>query len=149
MLNTRFAMVALIGSVLLLSACKQEHVAHKYEPAKLDSTEVKGIMRVTLEARAAERIGLETAQIRQDQVSLAGATVTRSVMPYGALMYDTKGETWTFTSPKPLVFVRKPVVVEDVKGDQVILAEGPPPGTVVVTVGATELMGAEHKYGSH
>ena len=30
-----------------------------------------------------------------------------------------------------------------------ILAEGPPPGTIVVTVGAAELMGAEHKYGGH
>ena len=30
---------------------------------------------------------------------------------------------------------------------RVILAEGPPAGTVVVTVGAPELMGAEHKYG--
>ena len=34
-----------------------------------------------------------------------------------------------------------------VEGDRVILSEGPPPGTIVVTVGATELMGAEHKYG--
>jgi hypothetical protein len=71
----------------------------------------------------------------------------RKVMPYGALMYDKKGHTWTFTNPSPLVFVRAAVEVEDIEGDQVILAEGPPVGTVVVTVGATELMGAEHKYG--
>jgi hypothetical protein len=29
----------------------------------------------------------------------------------------------------------------------VILSEGPAAGTAVVTIGATELMGAEHKYG--
>jgi|RhiMetdeSRZDD1v2_1073273.scaffolds.fasta_scaffold357045_2 hypothetical protein len=147
MRSTQFAVVALMGAVLVLSSCRQESVAEKYHPAKIDSTDVAGIMRVTLNARAAERIGLQTAQIREDQVTLAGSTVTRKVMPYGALMYDTKGETWTFTNPQPLVFVREKVVVEDIDGDRVILAEGPAPGTVVVTVGAAELMGAEHKYG--
>jgi hypothetical protein len=62
-------------------------------------------------------------------------------------MYDTNGDTWTFTNPKPLVFVRQKVVVEDIDGDRVILSEGPAAGTMVVTVGAAELMGAEHKYG--
>jgi hypothetical protein len=62
-------------------------------------------------------------------------------------MYDPKGGTWTFTNPQPLVFVRHKIVVDRVEGDRVILSEGPPAGTVVVTVGAAELMGAEHKYG--
>jgi hypothetical protein len=140
-------MVALIGAVLLVSGCKQPPLAKKYHPAKVDSTDVKGIMRVTLDARAAERIGLETTPLREEQVTIAGASVTRSVIPYGAVMYDTKGETWTFTNPQPLVFVRQSIVVENVKGDRAILSEGPPVGTIVVTVGATELMGAEHKYG--
>lgn len=145
-----YVVVALIGAVLLVSGCKQDQVAEKHSPAKVDSTEVQGIMRVTLEARAAERIGLKTALIGEEIFSMPGLTVTRmkrKVLPYGALMYDTKGETWTFTNPQPLVFVRHKVVVEDVDGDRVILAEGPPAGTAVVTVGAAELMGAEHKYG--
>ena len=74
-------------------------------------------------------------------------TAARHVMPYGALLYDTKGDTWAFTNPQPLVFIRQKVVVQDITGDKVILAEGLPAGTVVVTVGAAELMGAEHKYG--
>ena len=45
------------------------------------------------------------------------------------------------------MFVRQAVVVEHIDGDRVILAEGPPTGTVVATVGVTQLMGAEHKYG--
>jgi hypothetical protein len=102
-------------------------------------------MRVTLDERAAQRIGLETGSM--EVLNLPGLTVKRMVVPYGALMYDTKGDTWVFTSPKPLVFVRHKVVVEDIDGDRVILAEGPPAGTTVVTVGAAELMGAEHKYG--
>jgi hypothetical protein len=46
-----------------------------------------------------------------------------------------------------LVFVRQHVEVHSIDGNRVVLAEGPPAGTAVVTVGATELMGVEHKYG--
>jgi hypothetical protein len=116
---------------------------------KIEETDEKGIMRVTLEPRAAERLGVQTTPVVETQVTVAGRAATRKVVPYGALMYDTKGEAWAFTSPKPLVFVRQHLVVEGIEGDRVILAEGPPPGTVVVTVGAAELMGAEHKYGGH
>jgi hypothetical protein len=137
----RYVAAVLIGAALFLSSCKTEHVAKSHNPAKVDSTDVKGIMKVTLEPRAAERIGLATAPVAEES--------GRKVVPYGAIMYDTKGETWTYTSPEPLVFVRKKVVVDDIVGDRVFLAEGPDAGTTVVTVGATELMGAEHKYGGH
>jgi hypothetical protein len=140
-------MVALLVIGLPLTGCKKETVAEKYHPAKIEESGVKGIMKVTLDARAAERIGLETAPVREEAVTLAGGTSTRKFIPYGALMYDKKGDTWTFTNPQPLVFVRAPVVVEKIEGDRVILSDGPAAGTVVATVGAAELMGAEHKYG--
>ena len=136
-------MVALIAIGLPLSGCKKDKVAEKYHPAKVEDTDVKGIKKVTLDARAAERIGLETTVVKEEMVG----TAMRKVVPYGALMYDTKGGAWTFTNPQPLVFVRQAVTVEDVEGNRVVLAEGPPTGTVVVSVGAAELMGAEHKYG--
>lgn len=136
---SKFMVVGLIGAALALTSCKNDSVAEKYHPAKLDSTEVKGIMRVTLDAKAAERIGLQTTAITEEG--------GKKTMPYGALMYDTKGNTWTFTSTGPLAFVRQAVTVSDIAGDRVILSDGPAVGTVVVTVGAAELMGAEHKYG--
>jgi hypothetical protein len=139
----RWMMVATIGAVLVLSGCKQDKVAEKYHPATLEESGQEGIMKVTLDARAAERIGLQTAAVREEMVGSA----KRLVVPYGAIMYDAKGVTWTFTNPQPLVYVRHKIVVEDIVGDRVILLEGPPAGTVVVTVGASELMGAEHKYG--
>lgn len=144
---TGIAMVALLGIALPLSGCKKDQVAEKYHPAKVEDTEVKGIKKVTLDARAAERTGIETTTVREETLNLAGGAAVRKVIPYGALMYDKKGGTWTFTNPSPLVFVRAAVAVEDIEGDRVILAEGPPAGTVVVSVGATELMGAENKYG--
>jgi len=136
---TRFAIVAMLGTVVLVSGCKVDKIEDKHHPAKLEETDQKGIMRVVLEARAVERIGLQTTQVVEE----GGQTV----VPYGAIMYDTKGETWTFTNPQPLTYVRHKVVVDNIEGDRVTLSEGPPAGTTVVTVGATELMGAEHKYG--
>lgn len=140
---SRFAVVVLMGAVLALTGCRNDKLAEAYHPAKLDSTDVKGIMKVTLDARAAERIGLETGEVTEQQVGSA----TRRVLPYGALMYDAKGNTWTFTEVGPLAYVRQQVQVADIEGDRVILSEGPAAGTVVVTVGAALLMGAEHKYG--
>lgn len=147
MRRTRIVMVALVAIALPLVGCKQDKVATKYHPAKLEDTDKKDIKKVILDARAAERTGIETTTVREEMVTLAGGTAMRKVIPYGALMYDKKGNAWTFTNPSPLVFVRAPLVVDDIEGNQVILAEGPPAGTVVVTVGAAELMGAEHKYG--
>ena len=144
---TRGAVVAMLGAVLLVSGCKQDKIEEKYHPAKLEESGEKGIMRVILEPKAAERIGLQTAQIVEQNMTIGGKTGTRKVVPYGAIMYDTKGDTWTFTNPEPLVFVRHKVVVEHIEGDQVVLSDGPASGTAIVTVGATELMGAEHKYG--
>ena len=145
--GVRLMMVAMIVVGLPLSGCKKEQVAEVHHPAKVEDTDQKGIKKVTIEPRAAERIGLETTEVREEQVSLATGVATRKVVPYGAIMYDSKGEAWTFTSPQPLVFVRQHVVVEDVVGDKVVLSDGPATGTTVVTVGAAELMGAEHKYG--
>jgi len=139
----RWTMVAAVGAVLVLAGCREDKVAEKYHPAKLEESGQEGIMKVTLDARAAERIGLQTAAVREEMV---GST-QRLVVPYGAIMYDPKGATWTFTNPQPLVYVRHKIVVENIEGDRVILSEGPPAGTVIVTVGAAELMGAEHKYG--
>lgn len=141
------AMVALMALALTLSGCKQDKVAEKTHEWTLEESGQAGIMKVTLTPRAVERIGIETVPVREETVSLAGNQATRKVVPYGAIMYDKKGHTWTFTSPQPNVYVRQAIEVETIYGDQVVLAEGPPAGTAVVTVGAPELMGVEHKYG--
>jgi len=130
----RWATVATIGAILVLSGCKQDNVAEVHHPAKLEESGQDGIMKVRLEERAAERIGLMTAPVREETVGSS----RHLVVPYGAILYDTKGETWTYTNPEPLVYVRQKVVVASIDGDR---------GTSIVTVGATELMGAEHKYG--
>ena len=148
MRNVQFGMVTVLLIALPFWGCKREAAASpKQSPATLEESGQPGIKRVTLTARAAERLGIETAQVREEAISFAGNSVQRNVIPYGAIIYDTKGQTWTFTNPQPLVFVRHSITVERISGDKVILTEGPPAGTAVVTVGSAELMGAEFKYG--
>ena len=77
----------------------------------------------------------------------AVALQDKLVVPYAALLYDANGKTWVFTNPKPLVFVRAPVTINRITGDKVVLSAGPPVGTLVVTVGAEELLGTEYGVG--
>ena len=65
------------------------------------------------------------------------------VIPYAAVVYDADGEAWTFASPAPLTYKRAPIVIDSIKLDSAILTSGPAPGTAVVTVGASELVGME------
>jgi hypothetical protein len=71
----------------------------------------------------------------------------QKVIPYAAVIYDAAGNSWTYTNPEPLVFVRHPIVIEYIDGDLAALKEGPEVGTAVVTVGAPELMGVELNVG--
>ena len=52
-----------------------------------------------------------------------------TVIPYSAVLYDPDGAAWTYTNPKPLVFVRADITVNRIDGERAILAKGPAPGT--------------------
>jgi len=68
----------------------------------------------------------------------------RKVIPYAALIYDAEGGTWVYTKePNALAFVRYAVIIDFIEGDMVVLTEGPPAGTEIVTVGGQELFGTE------
>ena len=73
---------------------------------------------------------------------MAGAT-TQMVVPYAAVLYGVHGETWVYTNPEPLIFVRQPIEIDFIDGDLVVLLEGPEIGTEIVTIGAAELFGAQ------
>jgi multidrug efflux pump subunit AcrA (membrane-fusion protein) len=67
----------------------------------------------------------------------------RTIVPYSAVYYDSKGDAWVYLNPKALVFERAPIKVDRVAGDAALLLEGPEPGSAVVTVGAALLYGTE------
>jgi len=126
----------LILSGVLLSACSavaEEEALN--EPATLEAIEGSDVSRITLTAEAAERVDIQT-----DPALDAGSGV---VIPYAAVFYTASGDTWTYTNPEPLTFVRVPIVVDHIRGDRAFLSDGPPPGMEVVTQGASELYGTE------
>jgi hypothetical protein len=133
-----------IAVAIALGGCTEVETesATGYEPAALEP--VKGrddLKRVRFTAEGARRVGLETGE-----VSRSGK---RLVVPYAALLYDPEGKTYVYTSSKPLEYLRAPVQVERIAGARVLLTDGPPPGTKVVTVGATEVYGTELEVPSH
>jgi hypothetical protein len=129
----------LITAGLSLAACEtpaEEEGGE--EAASVDPIKGTDVNRVTLSKEAAERLGVETAAIRR----IGG----REVVPDAAVIYDPGGGTFTYSSPKPLTFVRHDVTVDHINGTKAVLKKGPPVGTAVVTVGSQELFGLENEY---
>jgi hypothetical protein len=77
------------------------------------------------------------------KLTLTGSGTERKIVPFTALLYGVHGETWVYTNPEPLAFVRAPVTVDYIEDELAFLSEGPPVGTEVVTVGGSLLYGAE------
>ena len=123
---------------LLVAACgaAAEGSATESEPARLEPIEGSDISRVILTEQAFKRLEMQPAAVDVDARN-------RLVIPYAAVYYGPTGETWTYTNPEPLTFVRHPISIVRFDGDLALLSDGPPPGTAVVTVGAAELYGVE------
>jgi len=123
--RSRPIVAALVGAAVSVSACGSSSSGGNggADPATVEPVKGTDVNRVTLTVEAAERLGIETAPVRK-----RGAQ-----------------RTFTYTSPTPRVFVRAPITVARIDGDEVILRRGPPVGTQVVTVGSQELYGSEYE----
>ncbi len=119
----------------------------KNEPAKVEPIEGTALSRVILTEKAAERLDIQTVTVGDAEVvSAEGETTVRTVIPYAAVLYDVNGDTFAYTNPEPLTFIRAPITVDYIEGDVAVLSDGPSSGTAVVTVGAAELFGAEFEF---
>jgi len=124
--------IALLIMASLLAACGPKSTSvEKIEPFQLEVIEGSDFQRVILTEKAAQRLDIQTA------------SVNGNVIPYAAVLYGLNGETWTYTNPEPLVFVRQSIVIDSIEGDRAFLSEGPDTGTAVVIIGVAELYGAE------
>ena len=138
--SIRWLVLIVILLSLLLSACGAEPVATEESgPVSLELIPGTDLNRITLTEEAADRLGLEMVPVH-----INGSK--QLVIPYAALLYDSSGETWVYTNVAPLVFVRQPIVVDFIKGDEAVLSEGLEDGVMVVTLGATELFGSEEEF---
>ena len=127
---------------IVLSGCSKQPEPNKIEPAIIEHIEGTEISKVILTERAAQRLGIKTENVR-----IISMSPPREVVPYAAVLYDEKGNTWVYTCPEPLVYVRHKITVDYIEGSQAVLMDGPSMDTKVVTVGAAELFGAEFEVG--
>jgi hypothetical protein len=140
-LRAACAGLVLIAGVVTLPACGGGSTGYDYEtashhdPAELEPIKGTDVNRVIIDAEGVERAGIQTAPIRQNGQG--------TVMPHSAVIFDAEGHTYTYTSPEPRTYVRQKIVIDDVVGDSVMLSDGPPAGTEVVTVGAALVYGSE------
>lgn len=132
--------LVLVGLQIVACAPAQTTIAVEHEePASVEKIDGSDFNRVTLTERAAERLDIQTAEVREEEVNGA----TRKVIPYSAIIYGLNGETWIYVSSAPLTFVREVISIDRINGDLVVLNDGPPVGTLVAIVGVAELYGAD------
>lgn len=139
-LNPKFLGVLAL-TILLLAACGPSDIpvtGAKEAPSMVEPIEGSEFGRLILTEKAAERIDVQTTPVQIKEMSSEHLAV-----PYSAVLYGLEGETWVYTNPEPLVYIRVPIVVDYIDGDWVALVEGPEEGTQVVTVGVSLLYGAE------
>ena len=136
--------LAITAAVLLLPASQalsaSPTTVAANAPAQIKPIEGSKLRRLTLTQKAAQRLDIQTAQVGEDPSG-------RRTAPYASVFYDLAGDAWVYTNPEPLTYIRHSVVIETIKGKDAYLKEGPPAGTVVVTVGVSELYGAEKGVG--
>ena len=136
----------LLLASLAISACGRaaagggEEEEGEEAHAKVEDIPGSHLKRVVVTATAAKALGIRTGLVRTYHESDGGNSLE---VPYAAVFYDPEGRSYTYTSPAPLTYVRKRVVIDDVHDRKAFLTKGPPVGTTVVTVGADELLGVE------
>ncbi|HSB02836.1 MAG TPA: hypothetical protein VLE49_19460 [Anaerolineales bacterium] len=131
----RLTIIILIFAAFLLQACggggQIPVTGGKAVPSKLEPIDGTDLSRVILTEKAAQRIGVQTVPVKG------------RVVPYSAVIYDTEGNTWIYTNPAPLTFVRVPVVINFIQDDQAYLSQGLESDAPIVTIGVAEIYGAE------
>ena len=139
-------LAGLLAAALQLSACTQQTAeadGATSEPATVEHVAGSDVSRLTLTAQAVERLGIETTPVRRATVE----GQARTVVPYGAVLYDATGKTWVYVTREPRSYLRERITVDDIEDSQAVLTDGPRVGTAVVSVGAAELYGTEFGVG--
>jgi len=65
------------------------------------------------------------------------------VIPWSAVLFDIHGGAWVYERTGERTYSRRRVAVRHVIDSAAVLDSGPPPGALIVTVGAAELFGTD------
>ena len=158
--NLAYCALLLTCGILCLTFTTLEGAAKEDPHVKIVKQDGSDLSILTLTAKAAERLDIKTAKVKQEEDNDSNddreerhrerskeRDKIKAVIPYSALIYDEKGNTWVYTNPQPLTYVRHRVVVDDYEDNEIVLRSGPPIGSEVVVIGASELYGAEKGIG--
>lgn len=129
-----------VAALAFWASNEKKEVSVKPKPARVETVAGTDLKRVILTQKASERLGIKTAPVEP-------AESGKKTIPYSSVIYDANGNTYTYTNPEGLVYVRARIVVERINTDKATLTEGPAVGTKVVSVGAAELFGTEFGIG--
>lgn len=131
--------VTMLVAGLLLCGCAETtetSTSHADDHATVEHVDGTDLSRLTLSAGAVRRLDIQTEVVRPGAKG-------KTVIPYAAVIYAADGGTWAYTIAPPAGFVRHPIAIARIDGSRVVLSQGPPSGSHVVTTGAAELLGTE------
>lgn len=131
-------------AALLLTGCGADQATADHPPAVVQAVQGSQVPQVRLTDQAMHQIGLTTQPVRAATKGVAGRPGPYKVVPYSAVIYDNDGSTWTYANTAARTFMRERITVRVIQGQTAVLSQGPAAGTMVVTVGAPELLGTEY-----
>jgi hypothetical protein len=132
-------LLVFVATVFLAACSGVVAEAVKIEPAMVEAIDGSEFQKLTLTDRAVERLAIETHPVEEMQMNGAKAMT----VPYAAIIYGLNGETWVYTQTAVGTYVREAITVDYIQDGMVVLIDGPPMGTEVVTVGVAELYGTD------
>jgi outer membrane murein-binding lipoprotein Lpp len=132
-----------VAVALIVAGCSSTEARVEQPQSTVKPVAGSSVQQVQLTDQAMRRLGITTMPIKA-ATAAQSAQGARTVIPYAAVVYGTDGSTWTFAETAARSFVRQSITVRAIDGGTAILASGPSVGTPVVTVGATQLLGAEY-----
>jgi hypothetical protein len=124
----------------VLAGCEEEKIHEKIHPATLQNIPGTELNRVILTKDAIKKIDLQVVPIQE--LLVQGKNF--KVIPYSAVIYGPNGQAWVYTEINDRTFVRAPIQIEEVAENNVLFTNGPNINTKIVTVGVSELYGAEY-----
>ena len=100
MTRHRWFLTGLAVAAQALSACNSgTSSAPKVEAITIEEDEASGLKTLTLSEKAAQRLGVETAEV--------AGTGSGDDDPVRAVVYDSAGKTWAYVNEDPLVQARR------------------------------------------
>jgi hypothetical protein len=130
--------LVVLAAGVTVSACSEvESNVREVYPYKVEPIKGSDVQRVRMEDKTADLLPVETTTVRR-----AG---NRKVVPHEALIYNPDGDSFVYTKPEAETYIRAPVKVARVEGDEAVLSDGPRAATTIVTTGAAELLATEYE----